>query len=64
MPMPVGVRSRIRHGWIALHVDMLMMLIVCVRVIVLQQLMPVLVLVSLRKMQPHPDAHEDSGNYE
>jgi len=55
--MPMSVRRRIRHRRVAWFVDVLVMLVVGVRVIVLQQLMPMLVLVALRKVQPHPDPH-------
>ena len=58
MPMRMGVRfaRRITRG-----VLVLMVLIVHVGVRMLHQLVRVLMLVMLRQMQPHAEAHEQAG---
>ena len=59
--MPVGMRL---CGRIALPMCMLMMLIVDVAMFVVQPGVGVLMLVSLRKMQPDADRHQSSRAHE
>jgi len=58
VPMPMGVRRRIRHRRVAGVMRMPVMLVVHVRVVVIQHFVPVLVLVALAHVQPHSDGHE------
>jgi len=57
VPMPMGVRRRIRHRWGAGGMRMLVMLVVHVRVVMIQHFVPVLVLVPFAHVQPHSDGH-------
>jgi hypothetical protein len=59
MAMPMCVRL---VRWVGSFMGMLMVLVVHMAVLVLQRLMTMLVLVSLREMQPQTDCHEAACN--
>ena len=56
--MPMGMRRRIGHRRVAGDMRMVVMLVVYVRVVMIQQLVPVLVFVALGKMQPDAERHQ------
>src|SRR5436305_13475963 len=56
--MPMCVRRRIRHWWVAGAMRMPVMLVVHVSMVVFQRLVSVLVLVPLAHMKPHSDGHQ------
>lgn len=59
MAMPV----RVSHsGWHPLFVHVLVMLVMCVLMLMLDELMRVQVIVLLRQMQPYAKSHEQPGN--
>ena len=58
----MAMRVRVRlPGRIILSVDMPVVLVMDVRMGVLDRLVPVLVFVVLREMQPHAKAHQHTG---
>jgi hypothetical protein len=59
----VAMSVRVSHsGWHPLFVRMLMMLIMCVLMLMLDELMRVQMIVLLRQVQPHAKCHERAGN--
>ena len=58
MPVPMTMTGSRRHG---LRMGMLMVDIVCVLMFVLDRVMCMLVLVSLGKMQPYAQRHQNAG---